>query len=119
MARRTVQGFAWLVYPDARTPDDRFHPGLPFEAGRPPGVLDFWPMPTGFGLETAQSGATDLVVTEGPESPRVPAGYKTAPAQLDEGFSIGGDLVRLARILGTRDAEGGPLSECLFEVDEG
>jgi hypothetical protein len=125
MARRTVQGFAWIVYPDAQPPNDRFHPGLPFggQDGRggelPPGVKDFWPMPMGFGLENDRTGATDLVVTEGPEPPRVHAGYKVAPAELDEGLAIGGGLVRLARVIGRRETEWGTVRECAFDVDEG
>jgi len=115
-----VRGFAWIVYPNAQPPNDRFHPGLPFgtEAGVPPGVKDFWPISAEFGLEDDQSGATDLVMTEAASPPPVPAGYKVAPARLDEGSAIGGGLVRVARVLGTRETDSGSVRECEFEVDE-
>ncbi|MBX6315645.1 MAG: hypothetical protein IRY99_22435 [Isosphaeraceae bacterium] len=119
MAQRTVRGFAWLVYPRADPTADHFEPGRPFEGEElPPGVIDFWPADTDFGLGNERSGDTLLVITKAPEAPRVRATYKAAPLPLTEGYQAGGGLVRLRRILGEREIGGERVQEGEFEADE-
>ena len=124
MERRTAEGFAWLVYPNAVPPGDETHPGLPFpgEAARggdlPPGIVDFWPVSAELGLEDDRSGVSALVVTDTPDPPRIERTYKAAPAALYEGYQAGGGLVRVTRVLRTAEGPHGVLRECEFDVGD-
>ena len=92
-------------------------PGLPFE-GDPkeaPGVVDFWPLETEFGLQNARSGVSLLVVTGSPTPPTVRPTYAARPAELNPGERYSGGLVRLARVVG---GAGEGVRECEFEAED-
>ena len=124
MGRRTVQGFAWMVFPDANPPDDETQPGRPFnedvsEGGdMPPGVIDFWPLSAEMGLEDERTGVSLLVVTETPDPPPINNTYRVTPAELEEGYEPIGGLVRLVRLKGKRTTERGVIQEWVLEADD-
>src|SRR5437660_357313 len=70
------------------------------------------------GMENDRSGAAFLVLTAGPTAPPVRETYEARPADLHEGDQWDGGLVRVARVVGSREAGAGAVAECVLEVDE-
>jgi len=128
---RLIRGVAWHAYPDPAVPgvmagDNPFGtdepPGPDRAPARPPdGVVSFWLIGKNApGIANDHDGHSYLVLTEGPEPPKVVAGWFIESARLREDFEIeqrGDRWVRLVRKVATFETPWGAVHDCEFQVD--
>lgn len=128
-----TRGFAWYAFRDPTVSTgpagehpfgvltaDADAPGEPM-AGLPTGVVAAWVVPRVYeGLLNRAFGGAYLILTEKADRPEVNAGWDVEPARLRDDFNMeqrGDRWVRLTRVVGRREAEGGELMEVELQVD--
>jgi hypothetical protein len=118
--RRTVMGFAWLVFP--ADPDDPELSGYPLfldNDGKPitAGVVFTCPVePTDPGIVVDREGATFLILTETLAPPPIEPGWDSAPAKIRGGFQAEQGEVLLKAVAGALRSSKGLVLRCELEV---